>query len=1004
VRRPTIALTALTLGATAFVASGYTQQGRSAAPPSQSIAASSSSPDYVAWPLSQADRAYGAIDGKHIWQYVAEQTAISRRYRDAGHQFWGRIIGTQADAESSQWLLDRFKKIGMTDTKIQPIDLLPQWMPQSWDVTASGGGNTVTLPSVQPFYRSPGTQGQGLDLEAVYVELGSEADYAGLDVKGKAVFISRYAAVHRGVLRRSAPEPNAIKRAEEKGAAAIFDVNEMPGNMKFQPYPANTSVPTFSIGTRDGHAVIDLIDKAAAGQAAHVRIRMDVQMVPNLKTALVWGTLPGASDETIYVIAHRDGWFEAAGDNASGVASMIGLAEYFAKVPKNQRRRTMTFIGIDGHHNTGPGGSAGETWLADQKTLFAKTALMINDEHPSNVDTYYTADEKIGLTNTYVPLEWYAGGPSRPELTKIAVNAWREFGLWRWDRQSQKPPNGDLDPFRLFLPGVDAQSNDFFFFHTDANTAETVPWTGLEAATRSYARIIDEVNKLDLKDLQRPPEPDPGRGSQPTAASPSNPELLQWPLAAADRAYGAIDGRHIWQYVGEEAAIARRYRDQGHPQYWGRIMGTSGDAESAQWLLDKFKKTGLVDTHIQPLDLAPQWTTKGWEATVTAGGKTVPLTSAQPAYGTPATPAGGVDVEGVYVGLGREADFARHDVKGKAAFVFMEGDFANFSSAQAGEPLRRAAEKGAVVVFAVVVIPKGMKAQFYPVETPVPAFALALHEGEMVRDFIAAGHVPRVKVRLDAEMDSTMKSALVWGTLPGATDETIYVEAHRDGWFDASGDNGDGVASMVALAEYFAKIPQAQRRRTMVFVGIDGHHSGCNFRNPSKWCQPGSKGIAWMTAHKDELFKKTALFINDEHPANIGSYKDRDHTAGAAVRLTDSQFPEEWYAGGPSRPKLQKIVKSALRDFGVPMWDQESPSPPAGDLGGFSRWLPGVAFSSDRFFFFHLDGNTPDTVAWTGLEAATRALAKIIDEVNKLELTDLQRPEEPARGRGSNGQ
>jgi hypothetical protein len=218
-------------------------------------------------------------------------------------------------------------------------------MPQSWDVTASGEGKTLTLPSVQPFYRSPGTQGQGLDLEPVYVELGSEADYAGLDVKGKAVFISRYAAVHRGVLRRSAPEPGAIKRAEDKGAAAIFDVNEMPGNIKFQPYPANTNIPTFSIGTQDGHAVIDLIDKAAAGRAPHVRIRMDVQMVPNLKTALVWGTLPGASDETIYVIAHRDGWFEAAGDNASGVASMIGLAEYFAKVPRSQRRRTMVFIG-----------------------------------------------------------------------------------------------------------------------------------------------------------------------------------------------------------------------------------------------------------------------------------------------------------------------------------------------------------------------------------------------------------------------------------------------------------------------------------------------------------------------------------------------------------------------------------------------------------------------------------------------------------------------------------
>ena len=68
------------------------------------------------------------------------------------------------------------------------------------------------------------------------------------------------------------------------------------------------------------------------------------------------------TDETIYVIAHRDGCFDAAGDNASGVASMLGLAEYFAKLPKSQRRRTMVFIGTDGHHRSSPAGSGANGW------------------------------------------------------------------------------------------------------------------------------------------------------------------------------------------------------------------------------------------------------------------------------------------------------------------------------------------------------------------------------------------------------------------------------------------------------------------------------------------------------------------------------------------------------------------------------------------------------------------------------------------------------------------
>ena len=62
------------------------------------------------------------------------------------------------------------------------------------------------------------------------------------------------------------------------------------------------------------------------------------------------------------------------------------------------------------------------------------------------------------------------------------------------------------------------------------------------------------------------------------------------PLPASGKAYGTIDGRHLWQYVREQANIAERYRDQGHPQFWGRIAGTSGDLEDAQWVLTKYQR------------------------------------------------------------------------------------------------------------------------------------------------------------------------------------------------------------------------------------------------------------------------------------------------------------------------------------------------------------------------------------------------------------------------------
>src|SRR5438045_2487435 len=108
-------------------------------------------------PLDAAD-SYASIDGAHLKGYVEELAAMSRRYRDNGHpQFWGRIIGSEADAENGRWLLEKFKAIGLSDVREQPFDLPPQWMPQSWSVSASGGGKALALGSAQPTHRGVAT-------------------------------------------------------------------------------------------------------------------------------------------------------------------------------------------------------------------------------------------------------------------------------------------------------------------------------------------------------------------------------------------------------------------------------------------------------------------------------------------------------------------------------------------------------------------------------------------------------------------------------------------------------------------------------------------------------------------------------------------------------------------------------------------------------------------------------------------------------------------------------
>ena len=204
---------------------------------------------FLQWPLPPGAEAYADIDGRHLHRYVVEQAEISRRYRDRGNpQFWGRITGTSSDVESAEWLTERFRAIGLSDVKIQPFDLAPQWMPQSWKVEVTSGGETFELLSAQPFYRSNGTSPDGLELDAVYVGLGSEADFAGRDVSGKAVFTFSMLGLR---------DEQAFPRAEEKGGRALFDVLMLPGNLRYQAYPSRTEAPAFSLGSEDGYRVRD---------------------------------------------------------------------------------------------------------------------------------------------------------------------------------------------------------------------------------------------------------------------------------------------------------------------------------------------------------------------------------------------------------------------------------------------------------------------------------------------------------------------------------------------------------------------------------------------------------------------------------------------------------------------------------------------------------------------------------------------------------------------------
>lgn len=438
---------------------------------------------------------YASIDGKRMKRLVEEQAAIARRYRQAGNQFWGRIIGTESDRETASWMIDQLRQSGVENLRQDPISLPPQWLPRSWQLTVDSNGTATELTSAWPAYGSVGTVPAGAKLELIDVGLGMATDFLGRDVQGKAVIL--HSIPKSSTIRNSARSEGAIRRAEEAGAAAILIVLELPGNLQTAFYDVGTSVPTLSLGSEDGALLQGLLTEAGPGGSVEIDLQLEVDRVEGLATSSVRGEIPAASPnaEKIIIVAHRDAYFEGASDNASGVATALELMRHFAQVPKAQRKRTIEIIGTPGHHNLA---RTGHSWLFENREiLLDRAALLINAEHTGYALVDRWGDE-LCSTNSIGPFFWQVNGSSK--LAEFALQTFDDFGIPRWTESGG--PVGEIRRIADLVPSVVLMQAGVLL-HTSIETAEAIPAASLAATTRAYAKIIDQANEMSLSELNQ---------------------------------------------------------------------------------------------------------------------------------------------------------------------------------------------------------------------------------------------------------------------------------------------------------------------------------------------------------------------------------------------------------------------------------------------------------------------------------------------------------------------
>jgi hypothetical protein len=481
------------------------------------------------WPLPpNVDKSYDAIDGHRLHVYVEELAAISEKYRDAGNQWWGRIPGMPSGTESQNWIKEKFSKIGVPIETVTIPD--PQDLPKSWALSVSANGKTLNLESSDPIIDFanyvPSPQGDQ-ELDTVWVGLGQPADYLGKDVRGKAVFI--YSIPTPSDLIQSAMWMGAVGRAQRAGAKAIIIDIAIPGNMHYVSHMEggrvrDIKVPIFTIGDDDGHAAEEFIAQAN-GSGIKTHLRWDVQHYPDLKEDIVIGKLPGMTDEKIVMIAHVDGYFDGAIDDGAGTAALLGTAEYFAKLPKEKRRRTMYFVSLPDHH----GGDRGGAWMHENfASIFAKTAVLANSEHVAVSNPVWdrpwgsNVEPTLVQTNSSGPSWWGVYGSDR--LAKIVVDDYATFGVPT--QIAGAGSAGQLARLQFDAPSFYLH-NKGVYYHCDQDTPDKVPESTLRNAVQAFAKIFNDVNKLDMSDLQPPASSRPGAAPQTSSNQGTAPQQGQ---------------------------------------------------------------------------------------------------------------------------------------------------------------------------------------------------------------------------------------------------------------------------------------------------------------------------------------------------------------------------------------------------------------------------------------------------------------------------------------------
>jgi len=215
---------------------------------------------------------------------------------------------------------------------------------------------------------------------------------------------------------------------EGKAAAAVFvfdaSYDRLAGLYTFG-VPANHQMPTLYVDRIAGRP---LVADAKAGKRANLKL------IGKIEPAETWQLityLPGRNfntpqDEQIMFTTNTDGPSISQDDGGFG---LLGVAEYFSKIPEKQRPRTLMFFFDNRHYMPGAERAfAKENWLEQHPELWNKVVATIGMEHLGQLE-FSEQGETFKPTGLVEHSRLHA--TNNDKLIELAIKAVKDNGLRR---------------------------------------------------------------------------------------------------------------------------------------------------------------------------------------------------------------------------------------------------------------------------------------------------------------------------------------------------------------------------------------------------------------------------------------------------------------------------------------------------------------------------------------------------------------------------------------------